>query len=199
MTFEEVRFPEAIAYGATGGPEFATDMVVNQGGVEYRNANWAQGRGRYVVSHAIKTQSQLNALLAFFRARKGRAHGFRFKDWTDYSALDEAVGVGNGVETAFQLVKSYSSGSVTYLRTISKPVAGTVVVYVDDVLQSSGVSIDSSSGVIEFDSAPAVDAVITADFEFDVPVRFDVDWLPASIDEYGLYSVQDISLVEIKV
>jgi uncharacterized protein (TIGR02217 family) len=38
--FHEVRFPDNIAYGATGGPEFATTVVVTGAGHEQRNADW---------------------------------------------------------------------------------------------------------------------------------------------------------------
>ena len=82
--FHEVRFPDNIAYGATGGPEFATTVVVTGAGHEQRNVNWAEARGRWDVASGLKNQQQLDELIVFFRARKGRAYGFRFKDWTDY-------------------------------------------------------------------------------------------------------------------
>src|SRR5688500_4642354 len=112
MAFIEIRFPTDISYGSGGGPEYSTDIVITQSGYEQRNANWAQARASYNVAHGVKTQAQLDTLIAFFRARKGRADGFRFKDWTDYQATGQALGTGDGVQTGFQLVKSYSSGSV---------------------------------------------------------------------------------------
>ena len=77
--FHEIRFPDNIAYGATGGPEFATTVVVTGAGHEQRNVNWAEARGRWDVASGLKNQAQLDELIAFFRARKGRAYGFRFK------------------------------------------------------------------------------------------------------------------------
>ena len=47
--FHEIRFPDNIAYGATGGPEFATTVVVTGAGHEQRNVNWAEARGRWDV------------------------------------------------------------------------------------------------------------------------------------------------------
>ena len=41
------------------------------------------------------------------------------------------LGTGDGTQTQFQLVKRYPSGSVIEVRTITKPVAGTVQVYKD--------------------------------------------------------------------
>ena len=94
--FHEVRFPENIAYGATGGPEFATTVVVTGAGHEQRNIDWAEARGRWDVASGLKNQAQLDELIAFFRARKGKAYGFRFKDWTDYKATGQLIGTGDG-------------------------------------------------------------------------------------------------------
>ena len=153
--FHEVRFPDNIAYGATGGPEFATTVVVTGAGHEQRNVNWAEARGRWDVASGLKNQAQLDELIAFFRARKGKAYGFRFKDWTDYKATGQLIGTGDDAKTQFQLVKRYPSGSVIEVRTITKPVAGTVRVYKDGVEQLSGWSVDVTTGVVTFTTAPA--------------------------------------------
>ncbi len=200
MAFTEVCFPTDIAYGSSGGPEYSTDIVITHGGYEQRNINWAQARAKYNVAHGIKTQAQLDILIAFFRARKGRANGFRFKDWSDYKATGQTIGTGNGANKVFQLIKTYESGSVYETRIINKPVSGSVSVYKNSVLQSeSAYSLDTSNGVITFIAAPANNVVITADFEFDVPVRFDTDRLSAILDSYGVTSWNDIPLVEIKI
>jgi uncharacterized protein (TIGR02217 family) len=200
MALIEVRFPTDIAFGSAGGPEYSTDIVITQSGYEQRNANWSQARARYNVAHGIKTQEQLDALIAFFRARKGRSDGFRFKDWTDFQAIAQNIGTGNGSTTIFQLKKRYSSGSVNEIRTISKPVAGTIDIYLDEVLQSPmGYTANTTTGAITFNVAPATGVAITANFEFDVPVRFDTDRLSAVLDSYGSRSWNDISLVEVRV
>lgn len=110
MTFHEIQFPPDIAYGAEGGPQYATTVVATASGFEQRNASWAAARGCWNVASGLKKQSQLDALIAFFRARKGRAYGFRFKDWTDYKATGQALGTGDGTNKSFQLVKTYASG-----------------------------------------------------------------------------------------
>lgn len=199
MAFHNVQFPTDIAYGSSGGPNYSTDVVITQGGHEQRNANWAAARARYNVAHGVKTQAQLDALIAFFRARKGRAHSFRFKDWTDYKAAEQTIGTGTGSLYDFQLVKRYVSGDTTEVRTITKPVVGTVSVYVNDVLQTSGVSVNATTGMVTLTSAPGSGVVVKADFQFDVPVRFDTDQLSATLDAYGVRSWQDIPLVEVRV
>jgi len=200
MAFIETRFPTDIAYGSAGGPEYSTDIVITQGGYEQRNANWSQARARYNVAHGVKTQAQLNTLIAFFRARKGRADGFRFKDWTDYQVTGQAIGTGNGSNKIFQLVKTYTSGSVTESRTVTKPVAGTVNIYLGGVLQNgSAYSLDTTTGIVTFVAAPGSSVAVTADFQFDLPARFDTDRLSATLDSYGSHSWHDIPIIEIRV
>lgn len=200
MAFIEVAFPSDIAYGSGGGPEYSTDIVITHGGYEQRNINWSQARAKYNVAHGVKTKEQLDALIAFFRARKGRAEGFRFKDWSDYKAMAQVIGTSNGTNKIFQLVKTYSSGGASETRTITKPVVGSLAVYMNSVLQSgSAYSLDAITGKITFVTAPRNGAVITADFEFDVPVRFDTDRLSATLDAYGVNSWNDIPLVEVRV
>jgi uncharacterized protein (TIGR02217 family) len=198
MTISEERFPDDIAYGSAGGPVFSTSIVTNAGGFEKRNSHWEVARGVYNVAHGVKNKAQLDALIAFFRARKGRAQAFRFKDWSDYGAVAQVIGGGNGTKTTFQLVKTYVSGSNTDTRIITKPVAGTVRIYLGNTLQTSGVNVNTTTGLITFTTPPANAVSVKADFEFDVPVRFETDQLAAQLDDYGLYSWGEIPLVEVR-
>jgi uncharacterized protein (TIGR02217 family) len=200
MSFSENRFPEKISYGAVGGEMFSTDIDETYGGNEKRNINWDTPRRKWNVSHGVKTPAQLEELRAFFIARKGRAYGFRYKCWQDYTATSQEIGVGDDSETEFQLVKKYTSNSDVFTRTINKPVADSITIYIDDVEQESGWSVDTTTGIITFDSAPAQDEVITADFEFDVPVRFDTDELNMSDDfPDGGGSWNSIPVIEIRI
>ncbi len=199
MSFHEVRFPTDISFGSSGGPEYSTDVVVLSSGFESRNANWQTSRARYNIAHGVKNESQLAALIAFFRARKGKAYGFRFKDWSDFKGVAQNIGIGNASQTSFQIVKNYNSGSSSYIRKINKIVSGSVNVYLNSVLQTSGYSVNNNTGVITFTAAPASGVSITADYDFDVPVRFDTDSLSSSIDTYGVYSFADVPLVEIRI
>jgi uncharacterized protein (TIGR02217 family) len=195
MSVENVRFPDDIAYGSAGGPVFSTDIVTSASGYEKRNSNWSEARAVYNVAHGVKTKAQLDELIAFFLARRGRAHAFRFKDWSDYTAVGQRAlpdGVGR-----YALYKHYQSGEATYLRRIHKPVADTVLVYVDNVLASA--TINADTGHVSFATPPAPVAIVTVDMEFDVPVRFETDQLVARLDEHGQYSWSDITLVEVRI
>lgn len=199
MSFVEIQFPADISYGSSGGPTFSTDVIEAFSGFEQRNINWSAARARYNVAHGVKTQSQLDELIAFFRARQGKAIGFRFKDWTDYQAVAQNIGTGNGSQTVFQLTKKYTS-SVTVTRIIKKPVNnGALKIYLNAVLQSSGYTVNYTTGAVTFTTAPGSGVAVTADFEFDVPVRFDTDQLDAAIDDFGTRSWSDIPLVEVRL
>lgn len=207
MAFHEVRFPDNISRGARSGPERRTQIVELASGDEERNASWANSRRRYDVAYGIRRADDLDAVVQFFEARNGRLHGFRFKDWGDYksckpsqtpAATDQLIGTGDGSQTAFQLVKRYTSGSQTWLRTITKPVAGSVTIALNGTPQASGWTIDSTTGIVTFGTAPGNGVAIRAGFEFDVPVRFDSDTLDVTLDIERLGSITSISLIEIR-
>jgi uncharacterized protein (TIGR02217 family) len=199
MTFHDVRFPADISYGSSGGPEYSTDVVVLASGHEQRNINWSNPRARFNVAHGVKTASQLAELIAFFRARQGRAHTFRFKDWSDFQAVNQTLGTGTGSQTTFQMIKSYTSGATTVTRTITNPVNGSAAVYLNGVLQSSGFTINYTTGIITFTSAPGSGVVVKADCDFDLPTRFDTDRLSTRLDDYGVFSLTDIPVIEVRV
>ncbi len=207
MAFHEVRFPDNISRGARGGPERRTQIVELASGDEERNASWANSRRRYDVAYGIRRADDLAAVVAFFEARNGRLHGFRFKDWGDHksclpsgtpSTTDQALATGDGTATTCQLVKRYASGSQSWVRTITKPVAGSVTIALNGTPQASGWSVDTTTGVITFTTPPGAGVAITAGFEFDVPVRFDSDALDVTLDVERLGSITSIPLLEIR-
>jgi len=207
MAFHEVRFPDDISRGARGGPERRTQIVELASGDEERNASWANSRRRYDVAYGIRRADDLAAVVAFFEARNGRLHGFRFRDWGDYksglpsaaiSPTDQEIGTGNGSLTEFALLKRYSSGAQSWTRAIAKPVTGSVRVALGGVEQMSGWSVDTTTGVVTFDSAPAEGVAVTAGYAFDVPVRFDTDVLDVTLDLERLGSITSIPLLEIR-
>lgn len=203
MSFDEVSFPEKLAIGTAGGPEFSTDVITVASGAEKRQANWSEAMLRFDVATAVKKQADLDALVAFFYARRGRARGFRFQDFSDFSsngstgtptATDQTIGTGDGSTQIFQLQKTYSDGLLNYSRTIRKPVSGSVLISVNDAAQGSGFTIDHTTGEVTFDTAPGNGDVIKAGFYFDVPVRFDTDYLESSLAAYTAYQTAEVPL-----
>jgi uncharacterized protein (TIGR02217 family) len=210
--FHDTRFPTAISRAAHGGPERRTDVVVLGSGAEERNARWADSRRGYNAGYGVKSLNDLHAVIAFFEERRGRLHGFRWRDPTDWkscppettpTALDQDIGLGDGLSALFQLAKTYGSDFNPWTRDITKPVAGAVLIAVAEVTQTPGThyGVDHATGVITFAPAhiPAPGAVITAGFEFDVPVRFDTDRLEINLQGFRHGAIPSIPIVEIRV
>ena len=203
MTFHNVRLPVDVEKGAIGGPGFKTTVTELSSGFEKRNIDWERTRGKWDVSYGLDQKSNQEATLAFFYARQGRAHSFRFKDWTDYqigdsvSVTPQAVDVADGVATQFQLVRAYVSGAYTFNRTITRPVSGTETIYVDGILDATAV-LDADTGVITFLSAPIDTAIIGVICEFDNPARFDTDQLDLRAERDELYSIPAIMVFEVR-
>jgi uncharacterized protein (TIGR02217 family) len=194
--FDEEQFPPSISFGARFGPGFNTKVVTLSSGSEKRNQNWAMAKYQGDVSTGIKQPADMDAFLAFFVNRAGKARGFRFKDWKDFQATDQPMaGTVDGSNKIFQLQKIYSTSTRTYTRTILKPVAGTVLVNGS----SSGFTIDTTTGLVTMTSAPTVQPL--ASFQFDVPVRFDIDLFDPSIEDISaegfLSIVQKIPILEL--
>ncbi len=212
MAFHEVRFPLDIAFGSSGGPERRTDIVTLGSGHEERNSPWSDSRRRYDAGYGVRSLEDLHAVIAFFEARHGRLHGFRWRDRADHASgafgvpptpVDELLGTGDGTQSTFDLKKHYASGGATYSRAITKPVEGTVRVAVDGVEQTlaSDFVVDATNGRITFLSGrePALGLNVTAGFEFDVPVRFDTDFLDISLSSFDAGDIPSIPLVEIRL
>ncbi len=210
MAFHELRFPAGISLGASGGPERRTEIVVLGSGAEERNSRWADSKRSYNAGYGIKGVDDLHAVIAFFEERRGRLHGFRWKDWSDYkscapaatpSATDQALGTGDGANAAFQLVKIYGAGFAPWTRTIVKPVANSVAVAVAGVTANPlNYGVDTTTGIVTFAGGhiPASGQAVTAGFEFDVPVRFDTDQLEINLREIEAGSIPHIPIVEIR-
>jgi uncharacterized protein (TIGR02217 family) len=209
--FHEVLFPLDIALKSAGGPERKTEIVALGSGREERNARWAHSRRRYDAGYGIKTFDALSAVVAFFEERRGRLHGFRWRDRLDHKSgtanaaltpLDQAIGTGDGTTSGFQLVKTYGSAHAPYARPVVKPVAGSARIAVAGVEKTPSVhfTCDVTTGLVTFLSGhiPAAGASITAGFQFDVPVRFDTDYLEVDLSAFAAGQIPNIPLVEIR-
>lgn len=201
MSFHEVLFPEDISYGSSGGPGFNTTVIELSSGAEQRNINWSELRAKYDCSHGIKTREQMEDLLDFFTARRGKAYGFRFKDWMDYQIVDQLIGIGTGASSLpCQAKKTYEPASgYGFDRIIRKLVPGSVVVSVNGVV-NAGAVINYNTGIITPSVfVPVGHEVRIVAAEFHVPVRFDIDEMSITHDDWELMSWPSIPLVELKV
>ncbi len=222
--FLEQEFPTALAFLAEGGPSYSTTVNEGFSGFEQRNQNWAFGRGKWTVALDHKTPAYFNLAYNFWNVAAGRLNSFRFRDYKDFSATNQLIANGtsahptNGTNKQFQLQRVYNVGGNTYAKPIQKPImssvlaadgsalADTVIVYDNGTPVS--VSVDATTGVITFGTAPVAGHTITADFQFSYPVRFDMDEIGSARIEDSpvnaglgnmLISWTGIKLVEIKI
>ena len=198
MFVEAPSFPLALAYGATGGPVFSTDLVQRSSGLEARNQNWRQPRCQWDVGSQHRTQAEVDELVQFFHAvAQGMTHSFRFRDFTD-DTFSNPIGVGDGSTTTFQLVKVYTYGAQSSTRILVKPIAGSLHLFV------AGVAVeeydpDFTTGQVTFWTPPGVGQEVSASGFFEVPTRFNQNVLPITRVAPNAYSLATIELVEVRL
>ena len=208
--FHEILFPLDVALGARGGPERRTEIVTTGSGREERNARWAHARRKWNAGYGVKSFDALSVVVSFFEERRGRLYGFRWRDRLDHSSgegdmpasSDQRLGTGDGSRASFQLLKTYGADYAPYQRPIVKPVAGSVRVAVGGAEKTEGADYDCdvTTGLVVFRAGhePPSGADVTAGFLFDVPARFDTDFLEVDLSAFAAGEIQSIPVVEIR-
>jgi uncharacterized protein (TIGR02217 family) len=203
--FHDLSFPVPVARGARVTTRRQTEIVTLGSGHEERNTRWRYAKRTYDAGGGVRSQGDLYAVQSFFEARFGQLYAFRFRDPLDHASgapgttptpTDQGIGTGDGVTKAFQLVKTYSAEHPSPVRPIKLPVAGSVQVAVDGVVDPAA-TCDPLTGLATFPSAPANGASITAGFLFDVPARFDSDRIDIDMTAFKAGSLPSIPLIEV--
>jgi uncharacterized protein (TIGR02217 family) len=209
MAFHDVTLPEGFQYGSVSGAGFGTIIQQTASGHEVRVARQAQGQHRLTLLAQLRTADEAKALKRFALQRRGALHSFRIKDFADYTtnddgetaptATDQILGTGDGTTTTFQLIKTYGQGEDgEYVRTLTLPVGGSIVAAIDGT-PVVGLAV-SGSGLLTLPSVPANGAVVTAGCEFDVPVRFSLEfdrWARLRADAFQQWSIEMLDVVEV--
>lgn len=197
MTFYAIQIPPTPGFGFTGGPEFSTNVQNIANGREKRNADWSICRHKYTAPFHNIPEDAYRSIKGVFLAMRGKLHTFLHRDWGDFNAADEPFGTGDGATTLFYLRKVSTVGAGSYTRLIDKPDVG-VTVKVNGVITAASVS--TLDGSVAFSSAPALGAALTWSGEFFVHVRFDMDYLPFSLDDKntgGFVTNGSVDLLEV--
>ncbi|CAM8660598.1 DUF2460 domain-containing protein [Sphingobium sp.] len=206
QAFDDIIFPIAIGREASLSPAFSTQIVESPSGHERRSSDWADARLSFDAGPGVRSEADIATLIAFFRARRGAARGFRFTDPYDDrsgapgvapSPIDQRLGIGDGVRATFQLMRYYGVGEEAQGRIITRPVAGSIRVAADGVEMTDGWS-HAGLGVIAFDDAPDAGVVLSAGYRFDVPVRFAEDRLDINRATFAAGEAPSVPLVEIR-
>lgn len=199
MAFDEIQLDPTITQTASGGPGYKTVIVATNSGAEQRIALWSVGRLRWTLRQSLLQPAQVILLSQFFRARGGRARGWRFKDWSDYVATSQAL-ANPYPATTLQLVKTYLSGTITETRTILKPVTGTIQLFENGVqlVENTAFTLNYTTGIVTFNAGhPVSGAVYTWSGQFDTPVRFDIDVLDVTVEAAMTGMAQQIPVLEL--
>lgn len=204
QAFDDVLYPLALGRDAGVSAEFSTSIALTASGHERRGSHWSDARLHFDVGPGVRSETELGTLIAFFRARRGAARGFRLRDPFDCSshgmtgepaATDQLIGIGDGLAARFQLCKRYD-GPEPQVRAITRPRADSVVVAVDGA--PAGEWTLEPGGWIAFANAPPAGAEVRAGFTFDVPVRFESDRLDITGAAFAAGEVPSVPLVEIR-
>lgn len=205
LPFDDVPYPLALGRDATVMPEFSTSVAVTASGFERRNSLWSDARLRFDVGPGIRSEAELGTLLAFFRARRGAARGFRLRDPSDFSShamtgaptgTDQLLGIGDGLRADFPLVKRYGEDGAEQLRRITRPQPGSVLVSLDGA--PTGAFTLEPGGIVRLSLPPAAGAEVRAGFLFDVPVRFAEDRLEISGAVFAAGEAPSVPVIEIR-
>jgi len=205
QAYDAVDFPLAIGREAMVVTEFSTQIVSSPSGHEQRASEWAEARMRYDAGPGVRSESDVRALADFFRARRGAARAFRFRDPFDHGSAadgglpgpgDQLLGVGDGSRRQFALVKRYGAGEAKQVRSIRLPVAGSVRVSVDGIETAAFAVTDE--GEVLLDAPPGSGIAVRAGYLFDVPVRFAEDRLEVSRATFLAGELASVPLVEVR-
>lgn len=206
QAFDDIGFPLDIGRRAQVAPVFSTRVIESVSGHEQRSTEWADARLSFDAGPGVRSEADIASLIAFFRARRGAARGFRFRDPFDNvsgmfgsepDAGDQLVWLGDGVTAEIQLLKTYGAPADGQVRFITRPVEGTIRVALDGIEQAEGWS-HAGLGIVAFDEPPAAGVTVTAGFRFDVPVRFAEDRLEIDRETFAAGIVPSVPLVEIR-
>ncbi|MFP3012948.1 MAG: TIGR02217 family protein [Rickettsia sp.] len=195
MNFHDIRMPEFIESFAVGKPEFSTSHAITKSGREARHLDRNYSCQKYLIKNARLSSSEFKQFNSFFKARRGSNFAFRFRDYADYKVTNGMIAKGDGNLNKFQLKNIYSDSIALYERVITKPVNNSVILYINNV-RAMGI-VDYNDGIVTLPSPLGQDVILTADFTFDVAVRFSIDSFEYSYCNDGSIELSNIELVEV--
>jgi uncharacterized protein (TIGR02217 family) len=204
IEFDEVRFPEDVSFGSSGGPTFKTSIFEAYRGGEKRNIDWASPLMEFDVAYGIKTDEQMARVIAFFNARQGKLRGFRYKNWANYQIINDNIAIGDGLSNRLPIIRTYGFPATQTYKRLYKIVLGSVSgvrIGNETLVEGEDYAIDYNSGEIIFsaDRIPGEGTPIkVTNLEFDEPVRFDIDNLNIVIEAFNNNSISQLPLVGIR-
>lgn len=187
VDFHDVLFSPYISHGARVITRYNTKVIRMREGHEERYGEWQDALREFDITPALRHQADLDDVVAFFQARGGPRYAFKIQDPLDYQATLELIGTGNASKTQFQAVKRYTSGLTGDTHYTIRPIVlldDPILVYLNDVAQVSGYTVNYGTGVITFTSALGNGVTVKWSGTFTVPVRFSQSRMATSVEVY---------------
>ncbi len=197
IQIDEARLRDDIERGAVGQLGFNTTVVTSDSGRAATNQNWQDGRCVWSFGYQNMSPDDYKSVTAFFRARRGMARGFLFKDWSDFDIPRQGIGQGTGSATEFPIFKTYNDGyGYTIDRRIYRPRSDKIRVWLNGVENFAYSYV--SPGKITFPTPPANGHLVEIQVdEFYIPVRFTTDALQLNMLWVGNASIMGLSIMEV--
>lgn len=179
--FYPVELDICPAYGWQGGPSI--DVLIKRlvSGREKRKPQSYVRLHSYILPFQNVTDMEyLDEVKSAFMAMGGPTDSFLVKDYGDFEVDDESLGLAPTALTPVQLLRTYTFGTASHSRLITKPVATGLVVRQNGVVKPG--TVDTLTGLFTPSTGWTPGAVLTWSGEFRVPVRFDQMTLQSTID-----------------
>lgn len=200
--FHEIRFPEDVSWGSSGGPVYKTQVFTSHMGYEKRNIDWSQPMMEFNVAYGVKSDDQISRVIEFFNARQGKLFGFRYKNWCNYYIKNGPIAVGDGESRRLPIYKMYGFVGSFHYKRLYKIVRGSVrgvVVGGELMIEGEDFTVDYDGGEIVFNDPLGYGTTVLAEnLEFDEPVRFDEDSIENVIEAYNNNALNNLTLVGIR-
>lgn len=196
-------FPTLIGQGflAEKAPVWSTAIAEATSGRERRRKLWSYPRWRFKLTYEVLRDvsggRDLLTLFTFFNAHAGRSAEFGFLDATDNAVTAQFFGVGDGMATLFQLLRTASSGGSIFTEPV-RAIYGAPKLYANAVLiPASNYTVDDY-GVVTFATPPAAAAQLTWTGQYLFHVRFNQDELSPAQMMQTLWSLSGLQMVTVK-
>lgn len=171
-------------------------------GKEVRIADWTFPRHEWELTFEHLLQGSLNgqtradfaSLSGFFNLRQGMFDSWLYQDVDDNAVTDQIIAVGDGTTTAFQLIRSFGN----FVEPMLAPNVITNVKVANSVQSPGTYSVDSTTGILTFNAAPANAAGITATFSYFFRCRFLEDRMDFEKFSSALYLAKSVKFQSLK-
>lgn len=193
--FRDVYMPADVpGFPCLSSPRFNTRIPMVDSGAESTSQRWESPLYSFKLPQAVREHDVFESIRDHWLIMRGPAFTFPFRDPLDFASvalvepnevptitgMDQVLGTGDGINRDFQLIKTYTRGAFTYVRTVYHPVVASVIVTVNGVDPASlmtplAYTIDRLTGIVQFTPAPNPAAIVRAGFLYDVEVRFESD------------------------